>query len=69
MVEAEKTALASGASRTAAIDAVRDEFYRGEIAKKIGEFSKANGGLLRYEDLAAFKLTPEDPVSTDFHGM
>jgi len=69
MVAAEKNALASGASRTAAIDAVRDEFYRGEIAKKIGEFSKANGGLLRYEDMAAFKLTPEDPVSTDFHGM
>src|SRR3569833_1436628 len=69
MVEAEKKAQAAGARRTAAIDAVRDEFYRGEIAKKIGEFSKASGGLLRYEDLAAFKLPPEDPVSTDFHGM
>ena len=26
-------------------------------------------GLLRYDDMAAFHLTPEEPVSTDFHGM
>ncbi|HXJ44458.1 MAG TPA: gamma-glutamyltransferase [Bryobacteraceae bacterium] len=69
MVEAEKKALAGGASRVAAIDAVRDYFYRGEVAKKIGEFSKANGGLLRYEDMAAFKIAPEEPVSTEFRGL
>jgi gamma-glutamyltranspeptidase/glutathione hydrolase len=69
MVDAEKKALASGLGRVAAIDAVRDQFYRGEIAKKIDEFSRANNGLLRYEDMAAFHLTPEDPLSTEFHGM
>jgi gamma-glutamyltranspeptidase / glutathione hydrolase len=69
MVDAEKKALAAGAGRLAAIDAVRNQFYRGEIAKKIDEFSKANNGLLRYEDMAAFHLTPEDAVSTEFHGM
>jgi gamma-glutamyltranspeptidase/glutathione hydrolase len=69
MVDAEKKALAAGATRIAAIDAVRDQFYRGEIAKKIDEFSKANNGLLRYEDMAAFHLQPEDAVSTEFHGM
>jgi gamma-glutamyltranspeptidase/glutathione hydrolase len=68
MVAAEKKALAGGASRVAAIDAVRDYFYRGEIAKKIDEFSRAHDGLLRYEDMAAFKLTPEEPVSAEFHG-
>jgi gamma-glutamyltranspeptidase / glutathione hydrolase len=68
MVEAEKKALASGANRQAAIDAVRDYFYRGEIAKKIDAFSKANNGLLRYEDMAAFKLSLEEPVSTTYHG-
>jgi gamma-glutamyltranspeptidase/glutathione hydrolase len=68
-VAAEKKALASGATRIAAIDAVRDQFYRGEIAKKIDEFSRASHGLLRYEDMAAFHLTPEDAVSTEFHGM
>src|SRR4029077_12379350 len=68
MVAAEKKALAGGASRQAGIDAVRDYFYRGEIAKKIDAFMKANGGLLRYEDMAAFKLTPEEPLSTTFRG-
>ncbi len=69
MAEAEKKALAAGASRQAAIDAVRDFFYRGEIARKIDAFSKANGGLLRYEDMAAFKLEPEEAVSTTYHGF
>jgi gamma-glutamyltranspeptidase/glutathione hydrolase len=68
MVEVEKKALAAGATREAAIDKVRDYFYRGEIAHKIDAFSKANGGLLRYEDMAAFKVQPEEPVSTTFKG-
>jgi gamma-glutamyltranspeptidase/glutathione hydrolase len=68
MAEAEKKALAAGGKREAGIDAVRDYFYRGEIAKKIGEFSKENNGLIRYEDMAAFKLTLEEPVSTTYRG-
>jgi len=68
MADTEKKALAAGASREAAIDKVRDYFYRGEIARKIDAFSKANGGLLRYEDLAAFKLQVEEPTSTTFKG-
>jgi gamma-glutamyltranspeptidase / glutathione hydrolase len=68
MADAEKKALAGGASRTAAIDAVRDFFYRGDIAHRIDAFSRAHQGLLRYEDFAAFRLQPEDPVSTTFHG-
>ncbi len=68
MADVEKKALASGANRAKAIDAVRDYFYRGEIAHKIGEFSKQNGGLLRYEDMAAFHVEPEEAVSTTFHG-
>lgn len=68
MAEAEKKALAGGAKREAAIDAVRDYFYRGEIAHKIDAFSKENKGLLRYEDMAAFKLSVEEPVSTTYRG-
>jgi gamma-glutamyltranspeptidase/glutathione hydrolase len=68
MADAEKKALASGASRVKAIDAVRDYFYRGEIAHKIDAFSREFGGLLRYEDMAAFRLTPEEPVSTHYKG-
>jgi gamma-glutamyltranspeptidase/glutathione hydrolase len=68
MVEAERKALASGHNRTAGIDAVRDYFYRGDIARRIDAFSKANNGLLRYEDMAAFKLQAEQPVSTTYRG-
>lgn len=68
MAAAEKKALAAGASRTAAIDAVRDFFYRGEIAHRIDAFMQANDGLLRYEDMAAFKLEPEEPASTEYRG-
>ena len=68
MAEAERKALAAGASRAKAIDAVRDFFYRGEIAHRIDAFSKAHDGFLRYEDMAAFKLEPEEPVSTTFKG-
>src|ERR1017187_7809838 len=47
MVDAEKRAAAGGANRGKAIDAVRDFFYRGEIAHRIDAFSKTHNGLLR----------------------
>ncbi|MCS7024304.1 MAG: gamma-glutamyltransferase [Bryobacteraceae bacterium] len=68
MIEAEKKALLAGKSRAAAIDAVRDYFYRGEVARKIDAFSRANQGLLRYEDLASFRLQPEPAVSVTYRG-
>ncbi len=68
MVSAEEAAVRNGRSRAEAIEAVRDHFYRGDIARRIDAFSRANGGLLRYEDMAAFHLEPEDPVSTDYRG-
>jgi gamma-glutamyltranspeptidase/glutathione hydrolase len=68
MVAAEQQALKSGANRQDAIDAVRDHFYRGEIARKIGQFVQENGGLLRYEDLAAFRLKVEQPLSATYNG-
>lgn len=68
MVTAEKNALAAGATRAAALDAVRDFFYRGEIARRIAAFSEASGGLLRYDDFAAFKLELEEPFCADYRG-
>lgn len=68
MAAVEKQALASGKSRVAAIDAVRDYFYRGDVARKIDAFSKANNALLRYEDMAAFKLQVEEPQSVTYRG-
>lgn len=68
MAAAEKKATGGGANRQAGIDAVRDYFYRGEIARKIDAFSKSHEGLLRYEDMAAFRLQPEDALFTDYRG-
>ncbi len=68
MADAEKRALAAGKPRAAAIDAVRDYFYRGEIARKLDAFSQANRGLLRYEDMAEFRVQPEQPVAGSYRG-
>ncbi len=68
MVAAEKKALDNGRSRKDAIDAVRDYFYRGEIAHKIDQFVRQHDGLLRYSDMASFKLQVEEPYSTNYRG-
>ncbi len=68
MLEVEKRALSAGRSRAEAIDAVRDFFYRGDIARRIGAFMEKTGGLLRYEDMAAFRLTPEPALTTSYRG-
>ncbi len=46
----------------------RDAFYKGEIARTIGAYFKANDGFLSYEDLAAHAGEWVDPVSTDYRG-
>jgi len=55
-------------NRVAKIDAVRDYFYRGPVAKKMGAFSEANGGLVTYEDIAKFHAEIDTPRTTLFHG-
>ena len=54
--------------RTKKIDAVRDYFYRGPVAKKMGAFSEANGGLVTYSYIAAFHAEIDTPRSTTYHG-
>ncbi len=68
MAQADRKARAAGATRAAGIDAVRDYFYRGEIARKIDAFMQANSGLMRYEDMAGFRLKPEEAPSTTYRG-
>lgn len=55
-------------NRVKKLEAVRHEFYRGSIAKKIAAFSEANEGLIRYEDLAGFHAEFDEPVSTTYRG-
>lgn len=65
MVAAEKNAKGT---REQKIQAVRDYFYRGEIARKIDAFSQRSGGLLRYSDMAAFQANFDHPRSYRFMG-
>jgi gamma-glutamyltranspeptidase/glutathione hydrolase len=46
----------------------RDAFYKGEIARKIDAYFKANDGFLRYEDMAAHRGEWVEPVSTNYRG-
>ncbi|MGB5333154.1 MAG: gamma-glutamyltransferase [Woeseiaceae bacterium] len=46
----------------------RDEFYRGDIARKIDAYMAEQGGLLSYDDLAAHKSEWVTPVSTNYRG-
>jgi gamma-glutamyltranspeptidase/glutathione hydrolase len=52
MADEEKAALSRG--RDAGLEAARDAFYRGDIARKFVAYHKAEGGLLSAEDLANY---------------
>ena len=47
----------------------RDEFYKGDIARTIAAYMKANGGFLSYEDLATHTSTWIEPASTNYRGF
>lgn len=49
-------------------DGGRDAFYKGRIARVIGDYFKANGGFLSYEDLAGHHGEWVEPVSTNYRG-
>ncbi|WP_194756318.1 gamma-glutamyltransferase [Aliidiomarina indica] len=46
----------------------RDAFYRGAIARTIGEFVQEHGGFLSYDDMAAHESEWVQPVSTNYRG-
>ena len=68
LVDSEAQALKAGKSRKEAIYAAYDRFYKGDIAKSIDGFMKANGGYLRYEDFASHKSDWVEPVSVNYRG-
>jgi len=46
----------------------RDVFYRGEMARAIGDYMKEQGGFLSYEDMAAHTSEWIDPESVSYRG-
>jgi gamma-glutamyltranspeptidase / glutathione hydrolase len=63
---AERRAASLG--RHKALIAARDYFYKGPIARRISDFSEANGGLIRASDFATFRAGVEEPTSVNYRG-
>ena len=72
----EQSAAQSGSDRVRQIDAAIDVWYRGFVAKEIDQYythepvrdttGACNTGLLRFEDLARWHATYEEPVTVEF---
>lgn len=66
LVEAETKAKAAGLSRSAAIRAAFDRFYKGDIAQEMARFFKEQGGLLTLKDFAAYEPQWTEPLHTAY---
>lgn len=55
-------------ARTKKLQAVRDLFYKGSIAKRIGAFNDANNGLVAYEDMVKTEATIEPATMGTYRG-
>ena len=64
MANEERAAVGKG--RVAGLEAARDAFYRGDIAQKILQYHRENGGLLRTTDLGNFRSAIEAPLRQRF---
>lgn len=65
LIEAEQ---AAGGDRLTGLRHVSDYFYRGPIARELDAWSRENGGLLRYVDMAQHVTRIDDPLSVSFNG-
>lgn len=65
MADEDRAAAAKG-GRMAGLQAVRDVFYKGDIAQAIVDHSQKHGGWMTMDDMASYKSGIEEPVSTRF---
>ncbi len=69
IVRAEKlTSKGTRNNRHAGLMAARDYFYRGPIARRIGNYMQSNGGLITADDFAKFAAKVGQPVETEYRG-
>ena len=66
MADEERGALKKG--REAGLDAARNAFYSGDIAREIDAFMKREGGYLSFDDLAAFHSAIEPALRRRWRG-
>lgn len=64
----EERAHAASQGRLAGLQAARNAFYRGDIARRIVDYHKANDGFLTLQDLDEFSVEVEVAQQTRFHG-
>ena len=64
MVDQEKRAARKG--RKAGLKAARDAFYKGDIARAITKYIEKEGGPMRFEDFADFRVKFEPTVRARF---
>ena len=69
MIRAERAATAAGATRVAAIQAGRDDFYKGETGRIMAQAMQDAGGVMSYEDLSTYQGSIEEAATTSFHGF
>ncbi|MGH7393842.1 MAG: gamma-glutamyltransferase family protein, partial [Candidatus Rokuibacteriota bacterium] len=65
MADEERAAAPRG--RAAGLQAARDAFYRGDLARAMVRFHRDDGGWLTAEDLAEYRSEIEAPVRLRFH--
>src|SRR5205823_4230572 len=65
LIDAEKQ---SPNDRRRGVRLVADYFYRGPIAQEIDTWSRQNGALIRYPDLATHVTRVEEPAAADYRG-
>ncbi|MHB8526219.1 MAG: gamma-glutamyltransferase [Candidatus Acidiferrales bacterium] len=46
----------------------RDAFYKGDLARRIVDFSRREGGAMTLEDMADYSSEWVEPLSTEYHG-
>ena len=68
LAEAEQQARRRGKTRSEALRAAFERFYRGDIARDIVAFYEAHGGLFSADDLAAYEPIWAEPVHTKYRG-
>lgn len=64
LIEAE----AGAADRAEGVRRARDRFYRGDLARRMADFSREQGGWLSFEDLAGFDAEVEDALTISYRG-
>ncbi len=69
MIDAERSALAGGGTRSEGIRAARDAFYKGEPARAVDRFFDEHvDGQMTYEDMAGYEGAWDEPLHTTYRG-